>query len=35
MGSMKDDIGEAVKDTDGDTIGIADRVEILSTEDSK
>lgn len=35
MGSMKDDIGDAVKDTDGDTVGIADRVEILSTEDSK
>lgn len=35
MGSMKDNIGEAVKDTDGDTVGIADRVEILSTEDSK
>ncbi len=32
---MKDDIGETVKDTEGDTIGIADRVEILSTEDSK
>jgi DNA-binding transcriptional ArsR family regulator len=32
---MKDDIGEAIKDTEGDTIGIADRVEILSTEDSK
>jgi DNA-binding transcriptional ArsR family regulator len=33
---MKDDIkGEAVKDSEGDTIGIADRVEILSTEDSK
>jgi len=32
---MKGDIEETVKDTDGDTIGIADRVEILSTEDSK
>ncbi len=35
MGSMKDNIGDAIKDTDGDTVGIADRVEILSTEDSK
>ncbi len=32
---MKDEIGDALKDTEGDTIGIADRVEILSTEDSK
>ena len=30
-GSMKDDI----EDTDADTVGIADRVEILSTEDLK
>lgn len=35
MGSMKDDTGEAVKDTEKDTIGIADKVEILSTDDSK
>jgi len=32
---MKDDIPEAVRNTEADTIGIADRVEILSTEDSK
>lgn len=33
---MKDGIEEeAVRNTEGDTIGIADRVEILSTEDSK
>ncbi|GKS67475.1 hypothetical protein YTPLAS73_10220 [Nitrosarchaeum sp.] len=32
---MKDDIEESAKNTEGDTIGIADRVEILSTEDSK
>lgn len=32
---MKDDIPEAVRNTEVDTIGIADRVEILSTEDSK
>jgi len=32
---MKDDIEEAVGDNIGDTVGIADRVEILSTEDSK
>jgi len=32
---MKDEIGETVKDAEGDTVGIADRVEILSTEDSK